>query len=337
MESKASTLGPNAESSEVLAHPTEPEYHILYSPEIRAKYLTLTDELIRRMADQSTEVAIFLDKSARPVAWLVGELWSDLAPYDPNTGLQMKKPDIKFLNIDREQWGPYIGRSEDKAGGINADRIPRENIKDLRRVMARIPAKSPLDEETLLTNKNVMVIDEVRSSGDTLRMAEGILHRAFPDAAEVDGIYWMLKPAERDERSGALVSGEVPVWYSDRTNEGRLIANRDASKSRAAGTRVQTAGALWLSTLFRGEPDEKGRQLKREIKQLADDLRQHRLPYMPSPEHSIPDQAERLQRLDGLSLEEYVKLRNAATFSGEVDLSLFTKLYREYLQDRDIQ
>jgi hypothetical protein len=333
MESKASTVGPNL--------PTEhepaldgPEYHVLYSPELRAKYITLTDELIRRMAEQQTDVAVFLDKSARPVAWLVNELWDTLAPQDPETGSTMPKPYIKFLNIDREQWGPFIGRSEDKTGGINVGRIPAENIGELRQVMTRIPGVSPIGEETLLTNKKVMVVDEVRSSGDTLHMAEGIMKRAFPDAAEIDGVYWMLKPAERDERSGALISGEVPVWYSDRSVEGRLIANRDATKSRAAGTSVQLVGALWLSTRFRGHPDEKGRQLKREVKQLAKDLREHELPYIPSPEYSFEIVEGRVSRLNGLSVEEYVKLRSAATHNGTLDIGDFVNLYKEYSRVR---
>jgi len=332
MESKHSTVGSELHISPEASH-KENEYHILYSSEIRAKYLTLTDELIRRMAEQKTDVAIFLDKSARPAGWLVNEFWDDLAPKDPNTGETPKKPYIKYLNIDREQWGPFIGRSEDRTGGINVNRIPSQSIQDLRDVMARIPGVTPSDEETLLTNKRVMVVDEVRSSGDTLRMAESILKRAFPDAVEVDGVYWMLKPAERDERSGALISGEVPVWYSDRTNEGRLIANRDATKSRAAGTRVQAAGALWLSTLFRGGHDEKGRQLKQEVKHLAEDLRNHKLPYMPTPEYPIDIQAQRISSLNGISMEEYAKLRQHAEHNGELNTEEFTELYRDYLKD----
>src|SRR3954469_6875014 len=113
MESKASTFGPiqspEAETAQELT-----EYNILNSPEIRIKYLTLTDELIRRMSEQRTDVAIFLDKSARPVEWLVRELWDELAPTDPDTGKTVPKPEMKFLNIDREQWGPFVGRSEEK-------------------------------------------------------------------------------------------------------------------------------------------------------------------------------------------------------------------------------
>ena len=333
MESSPSTVGPEIHPLPENPH-EEHEFNILYSPELRTKYITLTDELIRRMAEDHTDTAIFLDKSARPVAWLVNELWDDLAPTDKETGVLAKKPEIKFLNIDREQWGPYIGRSEDKTGGIDVGWIPEENINDLRKVFAPIPGNSSTESQTMLTGKNVMVIDEVRSSGDTLNMAERILCRAFPDANDIKGVYWMLQPAERDSKSGALISGEVPVWYSDRSVEGRLVANRDATKSRNSASSRQRTGALWLSTRFRGHPDERGRKLKHEVKMLGNELREHQLPYIPSAEYSIEEISNRVQSLDGLSLDEYVELRKASTEGKQLNTAEFIELYRNYMKDR---
>jgi hypothetical protein len=311
---------------------SEPQvtYEILNSPELRAEYITLTDGLISRLAEQGTDIAIFLDKSARPVAWLVNELWETLAPKDQN-GQILPKPAIKFLNIDREQWGPYVGRSEDKTGRIDIGRIPEEDIEDLRRVMAPVAGYNRPEDESLLTGKNVMVIDEVRMSGDTLHMSEAILQRAFPDAAEIDGAYWMLKPVKRDLHSGAVVGGEVPVWYSDRQVTGRLVANRDSTKSLRSNSSRQRAGKYWLSTNFR-DPDLSGRQLKKEAKQLAQDLKQHKIIFMPSPMWSreLEPVSERIARIDGIPIDEYVQLRQETASKPE-----FINLYQAVIRARE--
>src|SRR4051812_9696807 len=101
----------------------DPGYRILDTPELRVKYLHLTDEMINKIAQQGTEAAVFLDKSARPVAWLMHNLWDQLAPRNDD-GTIPPEPEIKFMNIDREQWGAVLGRSE--SGVIDISRVPAE-------------------------------------------------------------------------------------------------------------------------------------------------------------------------------------------------------------------
>lgn len=278
------------------------------------------------MVEQGTEVAIFLDKSARPVGWMVNELWDQLAPATGPDGEPTKKPQIKFLNIDREQWGAITGRSEDKGGLISAEKIPSERIDELRELYQPIVGQSKHGEVSLLTDKKVLIIDEVRQSGDTLRMAEAVLKRAFPDAAEIKGTYWMQSTSTRDPRSGATIGGEVPVWYSDREVTGRLVANRDVTKSRNSNSRAQRLGQWWLSTTFRSGPDLKGRQLRKEARWLAEDLREHELPYMPSTSWSDSYDAieDRIERLNGMTFEDYLALRR-----GSRDLESFVQNFEE--------
>lgn len=315
--------------------PADFSYEILNSPEMRAEYVRLTDELIRRMIEQGTEVAIFLDKSARPVAWMVNELWEQLAPPHDPLGQPYTRPEIKFLNIDREQWGAVIGRSEDSVGGISVDRIPGERIEELQSLYAPVAGHSKQEDETLLTDKKVLVVDEVRMSGDTLSMAEKILQRAFPDAAEIEGAYWMTSIAKRDSKSGATVGGKVPVWYSDETNRGRLVADRDTTKSSNSNSSRQRVGRYWLSATFR-RPDESGRQLKHEVSLMADELRTHRLPYIPSTQWDdwTDPLEDRIERVSGLTLDEYIRLRKEATHGGELDMKELIELYTGYIQDK---
>ncbi len=282
------------------------DYQILLTPELRAEYISLTDSLIQEMATQHTDVAIFLDKSARPVAWMVSELWDTLGPKLAD-GSTPPPPEIKFLNIDREQWGVILGRSEDQ--GISIELLPQERVDELRAVFKPILPQDSAD--TMLTGKKVMLVDEIRVSGDTLEMAHKILARAFPDAEDIQSHYWMNGKVKIDPKSGSRYNSEIPVWYSDREVTGRLIANRDSSKSNQSNSQRQRIGRFWLSTAFR-EPDHQGIELKREVKLMAEELKNHNLPYLPSPlwdEETEPVE-DRIKRINGMTVEEYVNLRS---------------------------
>ena len=64
-------------------------------------YLMKTEKTIKDLAGESgelprTDIAIYLDKSARPVSWLVNELWEDFT--------DRPKPQTEHLAIDRVAW-----------------------------------------------------------------------------------------------------------------------------------------------------------------------------------------------------------------------------------------
>ena len=46
---------------------------------------------------------VYLDKSARPVSWLVNMFWNELALKDSNS-TAVKKPKHSYINIDRSPW-----------------------------------------------------------------------------------------------------------------------------------------------------------------------------------------------------------------------------------------
>lgn len=288
------------------------EYKILNNSELRVKYLHLTDELINKMITQRTDVAVFLDKSARPVAWLMHALWDQLAPHDENGNIP-PEPTIKFLNIDREQWGAVTGRTED--GMINVNDIHQDRINELRHVFAptdkRVEEASTPDEHSLFAGKRVMLIDEVSVSGDTLRMSHKIFERAFPDAAKIDGMYWMSGNVKEVGR-GVRLNTDLPVWYSDKLSTGRGVADRDTTKSSRSASARQRIGRYWLSTTFREGQDKSGIQLRNEASQIAEDLRQHKILYKPASgwiKNTVEGTERRIQRLNGIGLEQYVELR----------------------------
>jgi hypothetical protein len=293
---------PHENNSEII----EFKYRILGNLEDRVEYITLTDRLIQKMVGSKTDTAIYLDKSARPVAWLVNELWDTLAPRDKDGNI-LKKPDTKFLNIDREQWGAIIGRSEE-LGGINVDRLPKERLAELRELYAPISGEGNPGDVSLLTNRNVMVVDEVSVSGDTLTMSNSILNLAFPDAAKIEGAYWMYGHVTTDPRSGVRKNTKLPVWYSDRQNTGRGVADRDTGKSARSKSSRQRIGKYWLSTTFHDGQDPDGTALRNEVKQTGADLREHKILYKPASGWGDDELDARMLRINGITTEYYAAL-----------------------------
>lgn len=251
--------------------------------QLRLEYIQRTDELIHKMTGgiettnattgerelRKPDTVIFLDKSARPVAWLASELWNKLATdEDGNTP---KKPDFRFLNIDREQWVNVV--DPDGSGRMDISKIDDSIIRSLRSVFTEGKYKQDgltpaIDAApSMLDNKTVMVVDEVYSTGRTLNIATSMIKRAFPTAT-VEGTYWMSGIATKGT---AIGNADLPVWYKEDSEYGRGIANRlrDPGSSKSANL-TQRLGGWFLSTRF-ATPDLESLQLRRELHQLAND------------------------------------------------------------------
>ena len=256
------------------------DYSILEPVALRSRYVTLTDALIYRLEGQdgwTPDFVVCLDKSGRPVAWLVRALWPILAR-TPGTDFDEDRvpplPQFRFVNIDREQWWGHTGGSE--FGVIDVSKVPDDAIASLRRVF--LPAA---DSDTAwLDGKRVLVVDEVKNTGDTLRIARGLFARAFA-TADVRTAHWMDPGSTRD-RSGMRRTSDVPVWYRADTWQGRLVGNRlDPDNPRT--TPRNREASLFLSTRP-VVPDERGRRLRREVAQLGAEVAAGRLLARPCPD-----------------------------------------------------
>ncbi len=261
-----------------------PNGHELSGEEVREWYVHLTDELIQRMEGDELhpkpDYVIFLDKSARPVAWLVKELWPILAR-EPGTEFDEDQipamPQMKFLNIDREQWQATVGDYQSE--GIDVSKIPQHMVDDLRAIFATKLVdedSNANDTSTIFDGKNILVVDEVGVTGATLSIARGVIKRAFPDA-NIDGHHWMSP--QIIETKGAKMNLDVPVWYQKATNLGRGINARDSAVSARSVSQNQRRGRYWLSTAHeKYEWDEASGEQKRvsmkEVDPLAYQLRQ---------------------------------------------------------------
>jgi hypothetical protein len=326
----------NAHMKRVELDSQKEHYTVLDNPEMRYRYVCYTESLIARAIEEETDSMIFLDKSARPVAWLMKELWPTLGFKDfDETGekIPAKMPEIKFANIDREQWALVMGRSENKEGrGISLDDVPKRIIDDLTALYSErtIDQGEALteDEPTLFDDKNILIVDEVSASGDTLTMSEMLFEAAFHKVKSVNGAHWMPSVRKQNPKTGTWQNADLPVWYDARTKYGRLINNRDYVVSSSSSSARQRRGGLFLSTPF-PEPDQKGLKLRREMKMLAREVADGDMPVRFGVKR--PGSAEFrqhfMEEVNGLTLQEFAELRKQSE-AEQVPFSYLVKTYK---------
>jgi hypothetical protein len=289
--------------------------------QLQTEYVRLTDGLVHKMVDgvdvtdpetgettkEKVDYVVWLDKSARPVSWLTRELWPLLASNEAGNVPTM--PESRFVNIDRNQWTSSI--DPQGHGKSDVQNIDQSIIRSLRSIFLA----NPKDRETGLTEaidmaptqfdgKTVLIVDEVLSSGRTLDYARSFFQRAFPDA-KVAGTHWMGGLVTRG-KGLAVGNADLPVWYSDTTEMGRGIGNRNVDLSLQSTNQAQRLGAYFLSTALQ-EPDSLSSILRRELHQLAEDTRTGKVFVEPSLQRNEADYDERALRLNNLdSFRDYI-------------------------------
>lgn len=259
---------------------------------------------------------IYLDKSARPVSWLVNVFWDAFT--------DKPRPKHSYLAIDRMEWfartdtpvdaSGYIKDSDDESFHLATfEDFMKENVsdEDIARIRALyIPGgieKEDIDTimstPTGLEGKNITIVDEVGRSGSTLEIAKYLISRAIPEAASVNGyVYWssgfQTGPGGEHQMRG------VPVWYDADSRVGRGIG--DVNEAYFAKryeqfpnpkTRAQKFGSIALGEYLdlSEEPGNKSRQLAREIKIMRREWDDGHI-IMPVPEHYDEDKwMERLE------------------------------------------
>lgn len=178
---------------------------------LQENYLKRLSDLIEdAVGDPETRVdtIVFLDKSARPLAWMMRTFWDDMAPQetDPDTGRvqTVAMPDMKFANIDRLTWRAHPDKEMREGGAREAT---EEDIAGLRHIFSRTDEKS-------LVGKKILVVDEQAESGDTLKIAEELFSKAFPES-NVRGKPWIKHPSIDDPVTGEKIYKieEIPAWY----------------------------------------------------------------------------------------------------------------------------
>ena len=187
---------------------------------------------------------VYLDKSARPVSWLVNMFWKDFAVTDDD-GKPAHRPQHSYINIDRAPWFRNVGIDVTDDGRQRADGELATywdftcNIGNLdKRHLAAIRAlyiDGGIEKEdsewinaqpTILYGKRVLIVDEVSRPGSTLKIAVKLFQLAFPEATIDSAYFW--HPHESVLMMGnEQVLTSLPVWYDPNTITGRGIGGLD--------------------------------------------------------------------------------------------------------------
>ena len=245
------------------------------------------------------EDAIYLDKSARNVNNIVKELWSTLTG-QPNDEI----PKASFVNIDKgnfliEMGFPAIDVEQPDLSQISLDRLTPEYRKNcihsIRALYLSPEDLAKLDENnldevwqypTILDGKRVAIVDEVRSSSATLRIADMLIQEAIPEA-RLEPVTWSVPMLFRWK---TLVDGEIknnfaadhtPVWYNDKSSEGRGgIDDLNPDLLEHSRDKRERVGRYVLSVM-RKEMDQMSKDLLDDFSLLAQRLKDGHIIFRP--------------------------------------------------------
>jgi len=279
--------------------------------ELEIEYVELTDKLIHKMThgesfshdgERVHEIptkVIFLDKSARPLAWLVRDLWDTLAP-EPGSDIIPDKPDFKFLNIDRNQWKAQLDPNDTQA--YDASLLTDEQVEGLRSIFGKKHDGS-FDAENELDNQVIMIVDEVRASGATLAIAQSMLQRAFP-TSKIFGAHWM---AGTKLANGVSGNADLPVWYRDDSTNTKFTVGRGIG-NRVDPAHITDPSQYFLSTRL-PDMDQRALRLREDFKTLTKALQEKGVVFIPHRERS--DEEARSEKINGTSLQQAYLARRA--------------------------
>jgi hypothetical protein len=280
---------------------------------------------------QPVDHAVYLDKSARPISALVDGLWDSLAEAGA------KKPDSSFVNIDKEIWLQYMNVpasrfQNPKEEDYNFDNIDpsllNDRINQLRAIYVQQDRLGDIDENNLdscknlpttLDGKNVLIVDEVESSGYTLKIALELYKRAFPEA-KFGTAYWVSprklswSVTEKDgTETKEFASTWVPFWYDANTAFGRGIGDIDPVYS-SHSTDIRTRIGRFLLSAPINQPteggfeiieDKRSQQTYDDLELLVERFKQRKVLYKPNPDRK--DYEQRAVSMNGLSsMSEFI-------------------------------
>ncbi|MBP7767424.1 hypothetical protein KA068_02800 [Candidatus Saccharibacteria bacterium] len=308
---------------------TDGRLNSISGEQLRALYLTLTDDLILEteklfQGEDGKEYdnvhIIFLDKSARPISWLMRELWPETQKV---LGKHNPLPSMHFAAIDRERWPSLYEKSE---GGIieTQDEEIRNGIRNnkntsllvdeiRRKYGGESPRSSGVTSKRIENSKStaILVVDEVNSSGATLALGRSFFKEAFPEA-EVISHTWM--PAYNTSGPNGPMTKQilVPVWYNSSTGVGRGIGEF------RPGSMISEPVIRLGGNEIRAGIEPKSLKLREELGRLAvlanKPIREGGVPFFPTSNRLIEEYDRLISTFNGEDPNEMLNLRNNAGF-----------------------
>jgi hypoxanthine phosphoribosyltransferase len=235
--------------------PQEAEESAIFNEKQKEILKERVAEIIREVIDTNAKLIVFLDRSARPIAWMIRAAWDQLAQ-----GKEL--PNMRFVNIGREK----IERLKaEELKGLDDDefweRITRkfweqtshkEYIEKMKKGLAGVFHST---DSASGARESIMIVDDYSETGHSLRLAAEFFTKHFPN--EEIHVAQLLWPTDRDDfpySGDGWWNGTHLPWNSDKSYT--LLSEEDAASDLSA----------------RAERDPRKRQkgllLKEEIKKM---------------------------------------------------------------------
>lgn len=205
----------------------EVTYTLLEDEKTRERLLVRMDALIDEVQSRNTDAVVFLDRSARPLSWLMKERFRMRFP-------DQQVPEMKFMNIHPEK-APHtrgsihemdLDKSATSDEWLEIDDIPKATQKFY--VKSEAPAVRALQRRLgpQLAGKHVLVIDELVTSGHTLTASMVLLRAAIPEIAGVAGKPFFTQQVDCD-----LYPTKCIPWYTEKAAPGIMESKNVAGFS----------------------------------------------------------------------------------------------------------
>ncbi len=255
--------------------------------EMRAEYVGLTFELIEQIIEGDYDTVLFLDKSGRPVEWLVNELWTVFT--------DKEKPEFKFINIDANRLLGYHHEAPRPTSDEIANYLPSpQDIKELRQTYQKGENK----DTSYLDEKNILIVDEIKVSGATSKITHRLLEEAFP-SSNFDQYHWLTGATkttatyEKGQEQRTTTVTKLPVWYHATDPRGRGVGDADPKESQFLSSPNITYQKGDEIESIRGTQDELSLDLRADISHLAKAVREGRQAVQPRGQdkyyyHTLP-------------------------------------------------
>lgn len=142
---------------------------------------------VNQVRKKSPDSLVFMDRSARPAAWMFRDIWRSINPNE-------EMPEIKFVNIGREKVGDanFIGRYADPSEqarykeNVKRDINKVQALKEAFTVHAKDPQGNKLEtDQTYFDNKKIWIVDEYSPEGVSLMTAGALFEAAFADRSAI--------------------------------------------------------------------------------------------------------------------------------------------------------
>ncbi len=300
------TEGVNSVDKHVLSKEERRErvrYEILSSTRLRECIKERMELFIEHVHDRKVDALVFLDRSARPLSWLMRGIWKRRYPNEPvpetrfvNIGYPSSinsaaRPLLSDIEISDAEWeqkhAALLGSVDDR--WMKTSDLP-EPWKQVVAQDTKLPPELADLFEGQFSAAHVLVVDELVASGKALSTALMLFERAFPKSFkwegaglfESDGVWRdadMFPWFRREGIAGVMELPNVDAIISAPLNETSVQAVRLEVQGKIAElekiypTKLQEAMLavdLWLQNMegFSSFSEDHRWRLKRALQSL---------------------------------------------------------------------